>query len=176
MRENGLRDIRDAELRPCPDQRQKLYVSTREGTLSRDEMERRRMEAGEDMLNGFPQSRVPRKFGVSRTTASRWHFAVAANGLDSLRGRKSPGRPSRITPEQKAQIVEAFDRGAAALGFAGNRWTAALLARVIEERFGVHYSLDHIGRLMSKLRAHRCTDQLRSTREMESNGNSPDSR
>jgi len=44
-----------------------------------------------------------------------------------------------------------FDQGALALGSPDNRWTAALLARVIEDRFNVRYSLDHVARLLAKL-------------------------
>ena len=44
-----------------------------------------------------------------------------------------------------------FEQGASALGFCDNRWTPTLLARVIEERFSVRYSLDHVTRLMAKL-------------------------
>jgi|SRR5579863_9569212 len=163
MIEDRANDIQGSELRPCPDPPLKWSASIRKQSLSRDEMERRRIEAGKDMLKGFPQAGVPRKFGVSRTTASRWHFALAANGLESLRGRKSAGRRSRLVPGQKAQIIEILEGGASLLGFASNRWTGARLARVIEERFGVEYSPDYVGHLMGKLRPHRCNEQLRST-------------
>jgi putative transposase len=114
-------------------------------------MERRRMEAAEDFLHGLSHSHVVAKFGVSRTTASRWHRALTAKGLESLRKAKAPGRPSRLTPDQKEQIANMFDQGALALGFSDNHWTAPLLARVIEERFRVHYSLDYAVRLLAKL-------------------------
>src|SRR5438094_4583828 len=101
--------------------------------------------------NGLSHSHVVAKFGVSRTTASRWHRALTAKGLESLRKGKATGRPSRLTPEQKAQIMDVFEQGASALGFPDNRWTPTLLARIIEERFGVRYSLDHVTRLLAKL-------------------------
>jgi len=152
MLEKGVKDVRDTELQPPlirPLQSSNSPVC--EGPLSRDETERRRMEAAEDLLHGLPHSHVVAKFGVSRTTASRWHRALTANGLESLRKAKAPGRPSRLTPEQKAQITDMFDQGALALGSPDNRWTAALLARVIEDRFNVRYSLDHVARLLAKL-------------------------
>jgi transposase len=152
MLEKRVQDVQDTELQPPPSPPLKGSNSPIcEGLLSRDEMERRRMEAGEDLLHGLSHSHVVAKFGVSRTTASRWHRALTANGLESLRKAKAPGRPSRLTPEQKAQIADLFDQGTLALGFSENRWTAALLARVIEDRFSVRYSLDHVGRLLAKL-------------------------
>jgi len=112
MVENRPTDSRDAELQPCPDPFHQLDASIPEETFSRADMERRRMEAAGDMLNGLSQSGVARKFGVSRTTASRWHLALTTSGLDSLRERKTAGRPSRLTREQKAQIVKVYLREA----------------------------------------------------------------
>ena len=109
------------------------------------------MEAADDFLHGLSHSHVVAKFGVSRTTASRWHRALTARGLESLRKGKATGRPCRLTPEQKSQVTDVFEQGAAALGYPDNRWTPTLLARMIEERFSVRYSLDHVTRLMAKL-------------------------
>ena len=119
--------------------------------LSRDEMERRRLEGAQDLLNGTPQSQVARKFGVSRTTASRWQRALKGSGVESLRKRRAPGRPSRLTPEQLLGLADVMAEGAGAYGFADGRWTTARLAFAIEARFGVHYDPDHVGRLMHKM-------------------------
>jgi transposase len=165
MFENGPNNVRDTELQPCPGPFHELDAGIPKRTLSRADMERRRMEAAEGMLNGLSQSRVARQFGVSRTTASRWHLALITTGLDSLRGRKAGGRPNRLTPEQKSQIVKVFEAGSSAPGVVNNQWTAALLASLIEERFGVYYSHDHVGRLLLKLRAHTFTKQTREIGE-----------
>jgi transposase len=127
MIENSLKDIQETRLSTSPGpplQSPQSAVSV--GTLSRDEMERRRMQAAEDFLHGLSDSHVVAKFGVSRTTASRWHRALTSKGLEALRKGKATGRPSRLTPEQKAQITdvfEPFEQGASALGFTDNRWT-----------------------------------------------------
>src|SRR5215472_9849831 len=112
-----------------------------ETSLNRDEMEKRRLEAVQDLLRGLTQSSVARKFCVSRTTASRWNRALRQKGVDALRKRRATGRPSRLSREQLQCIPEIFAQGASAHGFPDNRWTTAKLAAVIESRFGVHY--DH---------------------------------
>ena len=119
--------------------------------LNRDEMERRRLEAAQDLLNGITQSQVARKFGVSRTTASRWQRALQGNGVDSLRKRRAPGRPSRLSREQLSGLAGVMAEGAMVYGFPDARWTTARLAVAIESRFGVHYDPDHVGRLMHKM-------------------------
>ena len=122
-----------------------------QGLLNRDEMERRRLEAAQDLLNGIAQSQVARKFGVSRTTASRWQRALRGSGVDSLRKRRAPGRPSRLSREQLTGLAGVMAEGAAMYGFPDDRWTTARLAVAIESRFGVRYDPDHVGRLMHKM-------------------------
>src|SRR5258706_451813 len=90
--------------------------TTFETSLNRDEMERRRLEAVEDLLQGLTQSKVARKFGVSRTTASRWNRALQQKGADSLRKRRATGRPSRLSREQLQLIPDIFAQGAIVQG------------------------------------------------------------
>jgi transposase len=120
-------------------------------TLNRDEMEHRRLEAAEELLRGMTQARVARKFGVSRTTASRWNRALAGHSLERLRKRKAPGRPSRLTSSQRAEVIEIFALGSRASGFETDRWSTARLAQAIQARFGIRYDPDHVGRLMHRL-------------------------
>jgi transposase len=120
-------------------------------TLTRDEMERRRLEAAQDLLQGVTQARVARKFGVSRTTASRWYKTLDRHGVERLRKRKAPGRPSRLSASQLAELPVIYAMGARAFGFETDRWTTARLAQAIQERFGIHYDPDHVGRLMHRL-------------------------
>src|ERR1041385_6738161 len=96
--------------------------------LNRDEMERRRLEAAQDLLNGLTQSNVARKFGVSRTTASRWQRALKGNGVDSLRKRRAPGRPSRLTREQLQGLGALMAEGAVTHGFPDDRWATVRAA------------------------------------------------
>jgi transposase len=126
-------------------------MNASESALSREEMERRRLAAAQQLLSGYSQSRVARLHGVSRTTASRWHSAVVDKGVDSLKKRRATGRPSRLTAEQYREIAKIYAEGALAHGFALDRWTTAKLAEVIEARFRISYDEDHVGRIIHKL-------------------------
>ena len=68
-----------------------------------------------------------------------------------MRKRRATGRPSRLHPDQLAQLREIYNEGAIASGFESDRWTTSKLARVIELKFAVHYDQDHVGRLLHKL-------------------------
>src|SRR5258708_3938155 len=122
-----------------------------QGILTRDEMESRRLMAAQDLQRGLTQSQVSRKFGVSRTTASRWHRALSGRGVESLRKRRAPGRPCRLTAQQLAEVTGIYQAGPRAAGFDTDRWTTIRFAQAIDARFGVRYDPDHAGRIMHRL-------------------------
>src|SRR5580692_6199209 len=94
-----------------------------QGILTRDEMESRRLLAADDLQRGLSQSQVARKFGVSRTTASRWHRALNGRGVEALRKRRAPGRPSRLSVDQLHLVAEVYQRGPRMAGMDTDRWT-----------------------------------------------------
>jgi len=122
-----------------------------EGILTRDEMENRRLQAAQDLQRGLSQSQVARKFGVSRTTASRWCRALNGSGVEGLRKRRAPGRPSRLKPDQLQVVTQVYQAGPRASGFETDSWTTARFAEAIFARFGVRYDPDHVGRIMHRL-------------------------
>jgi transposase len=119
--------------------------------LTRDEMEQRRLEAAGELERGLSQSEVARKFGVSRTTASRWRRALDGNGVEGLRKRRATGRPCRLTADQFSALREIFEAGPQAAGFDSDRWTTARFSEAIFSRFGVRYDPDHAGRIIHRL-------------------------
>ena len=138
-----------------------------QGLLTRDEMESRRLLAAQDLQRGLSQSQVARKFGVSRTTASRWYRALSGRGIEALRKRRAPGRPSRLNTDQLGIVAEIYRSGPRTAGFDSDRWTTARFAAAIQARFGVRYDPDHVGRIMHRLglrdrirRRHRIADTI----------------
>jgi transposase len=122
-----------------------------QSSLTRDEMESRRLMAAQDLQTGLSQSQVARKFGVSRTTASRWNRALSGKGVEALRKRRAPGRPSRLSADQMGGVAEIYNAGPRAAGFETDRWTTLRFADAIHARFGIRYDPDHVGRIMHRL-------------------------
>jgi transposase len=133
------------------------------GILTRDEMESRRLLAAEELQRGLSQSQVARKFGVSRTTASRWSRALNGKGVEALRKRRAPGRPSRLSPEQLHVAGDIYNSGPRAAGFESDRWTTSRFAEAIFVSFGVRYDPDHVGRIMHRLGLRLRTRRRRQT-------------
>ena len=121
-----------------------------QSSLTRADMETRRLAAARELLTGITQSQVARRFGVSRTTASRWQRSIVQKGVEAMCKRTATGRPSRLTGDQVDAIRQMYLDGAAAHGFAKDRWSTGRLAEAIERRFGISYDRDHVGRLMHK--------------------------
>jgi transposase len=119
--------------------------------FSRHKTEQRRMDAAKKLLEGARPSCVAARFGVSRTSASRWHRALVGGGVASLRTHVAGGRPSRLIREQKVEIGNWVDLGPGALGQSGDHWTAARPSRLIEERFGIHYHADYVRKLVLRI-------------------------
>ena len=137
-----------------------------ESILTRDEMESRRLLAAQDLQGGLTQSQVARKFGVSRTTASRWRRSLSGNGVEALRKRRAPGRPSRLNGEQLTAIAEVYRSGPRAAGFDTDRWTTARFAEAIFTRYSVRYDADHAGRIMHRLGLRERTPQRHRAAEL----------
>ena len=76
---------------------------------------------------------------------------MSGKGLEALRTRRAPGRPSRLTTDQLHAIAEIYRTGSRAAGFEADRWTAGRFADAIFVRFGVRYDPDHVGRIMHRL-------------------------
>jgi transposase len=131
--------------------RAKLMDTAAQGILNRDEMESRRLLAAQDLQTGLTQSQVARKFGVSRTTASRWNRSLSGAGVEALRKRRAPGRPSRLTADQLKTLTDTYHAGPRLSGFDSDRWTTARFADAIFALFGVRYDPDHAGRIMHRL-------------------------
>jgi transposase len=119
--------------------------------LKRDEMERRRLAAGRELLREGDkygaQAKIARKYGVSRPTVKRWKAVVDSEGLEGLRSTKATGVP-RLTDAQRAKLQDMLIEGALAHGFETDVWTGKRVSRLIQDEFGVKYSWKYVPQLL----------------------------
>lgn len=120
-------------------------------TGSPEELERRRLRALALLKEGLLPVEVARRVGVDRRSVRRWKRAARRRGAAGVRATPAPGRPPKLGPEQKRQLEALLLEGAQAAGFHTDLWTCPRVAELIERRFGVHYHVDHIGRLLHDL-------------------------
>ena len=113
-----------------------------------DWKEVRRLRAWELVQQGWKQKDVAEALGVTKGAASQWVSKARAGGPQALRHRKPPGGPSKLSDQQRGQLLELLSRGPAAFGFSGEVWTRHRIAQVIESEFGVSYDSSHMGRIL----------------------------
>lgn len=114
-------------------------------------MEQRRQRAVELMQQGHDDVTIAQRLNTTRQSVWRWRKAYKRRGEKALAHKPVPGRPARLSHQQKRGLVARLVKGALVHGFATDLWTCPRIAQVIEERYGVRYHVDHIPRLLASL-------------------------
>ena len=113
-----------------------------------DWREGRRLRAWELFQMGWRQKSIAEALGVTKGAVSLWVKRAKGGGVESLRHRKPPGAPRRLTPEQRARIPELLAQGAESFGFRSDIWTQPRVTEVIRRQFDVSYHPSQVGRIL----------------------------
>ncbi len=116
-----------------------------------DWVEGRRLQGWKLLQAGWRQVEVAKAVGVTKGAVSQWVKRVKEGGPDALLRRKAPGAVSKLSQAQLAALPELLACGAEAYGFRGQVWTHPRIAKVIQDKMGVHYHPNHIPRLLKKI-------------------------
>jgi transposase len=114
-------------------------------------LEQRRRKAVALSKQGLTQVEIARRLNTKPRSVRRWLRAWREGGPDALAAKPAPGRPSHLTARQRRALVTGLLRGARHYGFATDLWTCPRIAQLIEQRYGVHYHIAAIPRLMAGL-------------------------
>lgn len=121
-------------------------------TFDHQTLEAIRLMAIERVREGEHPADVIASYGFNRTTIYKWINAAAEAGDEALRSTTATGRPRTLTPEQEQQVfrwVNGRDPRQHGLDF--GLWTRAVVAELVERKFGVKLGLTAIGELLAKL-------------------------
>jgi len=110
------------------------------------ELERRRKQAVKAVSEGQTHATVAEVLGVHVKSISRWvKLARQANGLDA---KSLPGRPPQLTDDDLRRLEDLLMKGAKANGWQNELWTAARVARLIEQEFGIGFHPEHVRKIL----------------------------
>ena len=116
-------------------------------------LERRRLDAIELFKEGLGSGKISARLGVSRRSIYRWLAAYRAQGIEGIAPLPTPGRPCKLSVDDRQKLSHMLLNSAMPHGYASDRWTNPRIADVIRRRFGISYHVNHIGRLIKGLRA-----------------------
>src|SRR5688572_8943083 len=114
-------------------------------------LERRRLQAVKLFGKQLNNSEIGRRLKVSNQTVSRWRKQHQQGGDKALRQAGRAGRLPRLSPEQKARLIELLKQGPEKLGYETPLWTCERVAHLIEKNFHVDYHRGHVWRILRQL-------------------------
>ena len=140
------------------ERRERMIVSSfmkRDGrAFDHQTLEAIRRMAVERVREGEPASEVIAAYGFNRTTIYKWLKAALRPGvgIKALRSTKATGRPRSLTPGQEKQVLRWVNgRDPRQYGLDFGLWTRAVVAELIQNKFGVGLGLTAVGELLAKL-------------------------
>ena len=108
----------------------------------------------ERIREGERPAEVIEAYGFNRTTIYKWIKASfrPGVGIKALRSTKATGRPRSLTPRQEQQVFRWINgRDPRQFGLDFGLWTRAVVAELIEKKFGVNLGLTAVGELLARL-------------------------
>jgi transposase len=111
----------------------------------------RRVQALLEVGAGRPVARVAERLGLDATTVYGWLHTFLVDGLATLRYGRAPGRPSKLTPNQKRRLCELVEAGPLAAGYPSGCWSTLFLQDLIQREFGQCYNHHYLATLLRNL-------------------------
>jgi putative transposase len=117
----------------------------------KDANQARRLLAIAAVYEGMDREEAARIGGMDRQTLRDWVHRFNAHGPDGLINAKPPGRPPRLSVEQKEKLRALVEAGPDPQTDGVARWRCVDLKRVLGKRFGVDLSEVRLGRILKEL-------------------------
>jgi transposase len=123
----------------------RLAATTRNANQSR------RLLSLAGILDGMSRTEAARIGGMDRQTLRDWVHRFNERGPDGLKDTWSKGRPSRLSPAQRADLAQVVETGPDRAVHGVVRWRRIDLRHLIAERFGVVYHERTVGKILHQL-------------------------
>ena len=114
-------------------------------------LEERRHRASKLFRLKISLHEIARRIGCHASSVLRWRRAWRDGGMKALKAKPAAGRPPKLDAAQKARLVPLLAQGAMTYGYRTELWTTLRIAEVIQQRFGVRYHRNHVGKLLHQL-------------------------
>ncbi len=143
--------MRARRLRLHPKTVQKLLRLKREAETDGAYRVTRRIHAVLLNQDGYSSGQITALLKATRSRVCEWLKNYETHGYEGLLEGYRPGRPAELIEANKQTLTDILDSGPVAYGFLSGVWTSPMIARVIQEEFGVTYHPGHVRRLLHQL-------------------------
>lgn len=120
-------------------------------SIPRDALEHYRFQAVDLRKKGWKVNKIAEAFGVERETVSRWISKAEKHGKESLRKRKAKGAKSKLSLEQKKEIINCLKESAIEFGFETPLWTSKRVKQLILDKFNISIHISKICQWFKKI-------------------------
>lgn len=110
------------------------------------ELEHRRLLAVQRVLEGYTTDEVAEFLQVDRSSIRRWLIAFRRDGWQGLYAKPASGRPSKLTRTQEKIALRWLADSPTEHGFPTELWTAARLAQLVWEEWGIQFHRRYLPR------------------------------
>ncbi len=94
---------------------------------------------------------IAQRWYTTEVTVKHYVEAFLVKGMASLKYKRPPGRPSKLTKCEQKELCDCIDQGPEACGYDCGCWNSALIADLIEKRFKKVYHVLYIAELLNNL-------------------------
>lgn len=101
--------------------------------------------------HGQELAHIAADLAVSEETVYAWLRAFVVEGGVALESRSAPGRPGRLSKEQKRRLRRLLKKGPLAYGLTTGCWSSLLVQQLILKEFGVLYNRHYVCALLKDL-------------------------
>jgi transposase len=138
-----------------------LYISQYERDMLTLERDMARKNRNQDLhlklscllnvADGMPQRDTAENLRVPLRTLEWWVQQYRTEGFRALIKGPYPGRPARLTPEQKEELAGIIEAGPEKVGLDTGVWNACIVAALIKTLYHVAYGISQVQRILNQL-------------------------
>ena len=123
----------------------------RRARSERNALQRDRYRAVLLALEGGEAADIGKALGRARRSVQDWVYAYRDGGIENLRPKPRPGRPTKLPREREAELMARLDAGPTPADGGVCTLRGRDVVAILRREFGVRYSLDGAYDLLERL-------------------------
>lgn len=103
------------------------------------------------ILSGWKSSQVAELFGLTRWSVVKWIHKANSEGIDAVKDKPRPGRPSKFAKDLQKELEEALSKSPKEYGISRVRWDGVVVVEYLRRFHNVTIHVRHAQRWIRNL-------------------------